>query len=179
MHKYSMKTLVRYWRRAKLRLKNLVKWARFGWTVYDWDYHYAVDAFILQLEAMADFMESPRAMSVDSAERAKQIREAIAELHRVYNDDYAMAYIDRLNEKWGHWSFEFVPTGETYFNPLTGKTEPTSTMERRFEREMSPEDLEAYDRDSEAWRREAETEQELKEGEVWDKVRGQIRDWWD
>jgi hypothetical protein len=52
-------------------------------------------------------------------------------------------------------------------------------MERRFEREMSPEDLEAYDRDSEAWRREAETEQELKEGEVWDKVRGQIRDWWD
>lgn len=174
-----MKTLLHYWRRAKLRLKNLVKWARFGWTVYDWDYHYAVDAFIQQLESMADFMESHRAMSMESGEGAKQIREAIAELRQVYDDEYAMAYIDRLNEKWGHWSFEFVPTGETCFNPMTGKTEPTSTMERRFEREMSPEDLEAYERDSEVWRGEARAEQELREGEVWGRIRGQIRNWWD
>lgn len=178
-NRYNMKEIIRRWRRAKLRLKNLVKWARFGWTVYDWDYHYAVDAFTMQLEAMADFMESPRAMSMESRESAKQIRETVAELRRVYDDEYAMAYFDRLDEKWGHWDIEFVPTGETYFNPITGKNEPTSTMEKRFRREMSPEDLEAYEKDATAWRQEAEVEQGLREVEIWNRVREQIRNWWD
>jgi len=82
-------------------VKNVVKWARFGARVYDFDYRYAVEAFVLQLEATADFMESDRAYTVEAKKHAQEIRQVTEELKRVYDDEYALAYFDKLKDKWG------------------------------------------------------------------------------
>ena len=173
-----------YWVRSPLwyarrRISILWRWVKFGWTAYDFDYHYAVDAFTLQLNAMADFMESERAMSVGSSETAAEIREVAEELRKVMAEEYALAYFDRLDAKWGKTGFKFVPTGEKMFNPISGKLEGTSTMEKTFERPMTPDDIAAYEADHDQWRAEADVEQAQHEAAVWDRVRDRIRHWWD
>jgi hypothetical protein len=173
---YWIKSPVWY---ATRRIKILARWIKFGWNSYDFDYRYSVDAFILQLNATADFMESKRAMSVGSSKSAAEIREVANELRRVYDDEYALAYFDRLNEKWGDTGFKFVPTGEKILNPISGKTEGTSTMERTFERPMTPSDIAAYEADYEQWRAEADVVQAHHEAAVWEVIRGRIRHWWD
>jgi len=164
---------------ARRRMLILWRWLKFGWSAYDFDYRYAVDAFVLQLEATADFMESGRAYSLESKEHATEVRAAAAELKRVYEDEYALAYHDRLEAKWGKTGFKFVPTGKKYKNPITGKEEDTSTMERTFERDMTPADLEEYEKDHKYMMEEARIEQTHKEAEIWNLIRDRIRHWWD
>ncbi len=164
---------------ARRRAKILWRWVKFGWTAYDFDYHYALDAFTLQLSALADFMESDQSYSLDSREEAARLRETIAELRQVYEDEYALAYFDRLDEKWGKTGFEFVPTGQEILNPITGKIEGTSTMERTFERPMTPSDLAEYKSDHERWMAEAQAIQNEREDLVWQQIRQRIRHWWD
>jgi hypothetical protein len=174
-----MKGIEKKFKRAVARVKNVVKWARFGARVYDFDYHYAIEAFVLQLEAMADFMESDRAYTVEAKKHAQEIREAAEELKRVYDDEYALAYFDRLQEKWGTWEFVFEPTEQTFHNPISGKEEETYTMEKRFLRPMTPEQLAEYERDHKQWMEECRAEQERREDEIWQRIRHQIRGWWD
>lgn len=165
--------------RAMRRIRILKRWVSFGWRAYDFDYHYAVDAFILQLNATADFMESDGAWSLNAKETAAEIREAAKELRRVYDDEYALSYFDKLDEKWGKTGFKFVPTGTEIFNPILGKTEGTSTMERTYERPMTSSDIAAYEADHHTLSTEARNEQEQHESAVWDAIKGRIRFWWD
>lgn len=166
-------------KRIVARVKNVVKWTYFGARVYDFDYRYAIEAFVLQLEAMADFMESDRAYTVEAKKHAQEIRQAIEELKRVYDDEYALAYFDKLEDKWGSWKFEFVPTEQTFHNPISGKEEETYTMEKRFLRPMSDEQLAEYEREQKQWMEECRAEQERREDEIWQRIRHQIRGWWD
>ena len=66
------------------------------WRGYDFDYRYAIDLFIYQLERQAKFMESNRAYSSTRLREAERIRTATRLLRKVYDDEYSMEVFLRV-----------------------------------------------------------------------------------
>ena len=83
------------------RIKRLIEFTPIIWNSYDWDYHYAIDLFIFQLERIAKSLESPNSLGVDSKQRAMRIRTAVKLMKKVYDDDYEMEYFDVMEKKYG------------------------------------------------------------------------------
>jgi hypothetical protein len=101
--KYSLPSFVR-------RVKRLIRYIPVIWYSYDFDYRYATDLFQMKLEDIADFMESDRAMSSSAVQDAKRIRTAIRLMKKVYDEEYAIEYQDKLKEIYGQdvLDFDFV-----------------------------------------------------------------------
>ena len=62
--------------------------------LFDYDYQSAIDLFSFQLEKIANFMESEKALSVDSKSNSRRIRTAIELMNRVYSEYYSNEYFD-------------------------------------------------------------------------------------
>jgi len=92
-----------------LRVRRVLNYIPIVWNTYDWDYHSAIDVFKYQLERIADHLDSDDAVTVDAKYNAQRIRTTIRLMDRVFDDYYAMEYMDTLNEMYGRSSFEFVP----------------------------------------------------------------------
>ena len=76
----------------------MIRWIPFLWKHYDFDYMYAIEAFKFQLNNIAKFLESENSLDSGSKEKAKRIRTVIALMDKVYDDYYAMEYIDEFNK---------------------------------------------------------------------------------
>jgi len=103
------------------KIKRLLRYLPVIWNSYDFDYRYATELFQMKLEDIADFMESDRAMSVESKQNAKRIRTAIKLMEKVYDEDYNLEYQDKLKELYGEdvLHIEFVEhsykNGQKYY----------------------------------------------------------------
>ena len=160
-----MRTIRQFFR----RLKRTIDFLPIIWKGFDFDYRYAIELFQYQLERTADFMESDRANTVDADKRAKRIRTAIALMEKVYEEDYACEYQDKLKELYGQnvLGFRFEPT--EYNND-------TSYLKWEFEYWDNAEEIkQVHDK----LYSEAQLKQQKAERILWKFLEHNIRGWWD
>ena len=160
-----MRTIKQFFR----RLKRTIDFLPIIWKGFDFDYRYAIELFQYQLERTADFMESDRANTVDADKRAMRIRTAIALMEKVYEEDYACEYQDKLKELYGQnvLGFRFEPT--EYNND-------TSYLKWEFEYWDNAEEIrEVHDK----LYSEAQLKQQKAERILWKFLEHNIRGWWD
>jgi hypothetical protein len=125
-----------YWFKRKYRqIRNVFRWLPVIWRQYDFDYQYSLEVFKFQLQKQAEFFESDRAVTRSAKDKAKRIRTILKLMDKVYEEDYAMEYVDILKEMYGDDVLEvsFVELNETSFNDFSGKTEKLFSMRYKYE----------------------------------------------
>jgi hypothetical protein len=96
------------------KVKRTIEFIPIIWKGFDFDYRYAVDLFQYQLTRTAKFLESDRAISVGSKERARRLRTITELMDRVYDSYYELEHFDQMEERWG--------TSEMKWEPYTSNT---------------------------------------------------------
>jgi len=151
------------------RLKRVWDFLPIIWKGYDFDYSHAINLFKYQLERTADFMESDKAMTVDTDIRAKRIRTAIELLQKVYDEDYACEYQAKMKELYG-------PTILDFWFEDTGDGDGSSYLRHLWEFRSDSADVElVFDK----LFKESQEKQKRAEELVWKFISHNIRYWWD
>ena len=161
-------------RRFFRKLSRFISFIPHVWRGYDWDYRYAVDLFTYQLSRTADFLESDRAYSDRAKQDAARIRSTVELLTKVYDEDYGMAYVDVIKEKYGESNFSFKPT-----NALDSDGHPYYIMHEEFEKDYTDTELILIAEDREAMVHECRHKQKRAHKIAWDMVEHNIQKWWD
>ena len=101
-----------YWFKRKIRqIKRTIEFLPLIWNSYDFDYSYALDLFKKQLERIADNLET-NPVGLSAPIKAQKIRTAIRLMDKVYNEEYAMEYMDTIDKLYGTTHYDFIDTGE-------------------------------------------------------------------
>ena len=88
-----------HWIKDKYRrIKTIIEWIPLLWNTRDYDYRDAIEVFKYQLNRIADFLESDKALSLHADYYAKRTRTITRLMKKVYDEDYAVEYIDKLEK---------------------------------------------------------------------------------
>jgi hypothetical protein len=98
-----------YWFKRKYRqIQRVIDFLPLIWNGFDFDYQYSIDLFKKQLERTANYLESGRAHSMDAKNRASRIRTAISLMEKVYDEDYSLQYVNKLEQLYGEDVLDWV-----------------------------------------------------------------------
>jgi len=155
-----------YWIKRKVwQIKNIIKWLPTIWNQYDFDYGYSINVFRFQLEKQADFLESDKACTMSANYNAKRIRTTIKLMKKVYDEDYAIEYQDKLKVLYGEELMEYA------FED--------SFLKQNYELTESPERIkEIHDMSSKLFI-ESDLKQKKSHRILWLMVERNIQGWWD
>ena len=165
---------INYWPRRKWRqIKNVIGWIPVVWKQFDFDYRYSLDVFKYQLSKQVKFMESDKAIGVNSKNDAEKIRMVVRLMDKVYDEDYSCEYQQKLKDKYGEdvIDFEFldIPDRPDY-----------STMKWKFEVDEKYElQREEIRENHDKWFQESQYKQERAHKLLWKLIEFYIRGWWD
>ena len=162
-----------FFKRKYRQIKNVIKWLPVIWKQYDFDYHYSLEVFKFQLLKQADFMESDKSYGVNSHIDAQRIRMIVRLMDKVYNDDYACEYQDRLKQTYGEdvdeWVFEEIPDRPGF-----------NSIKSRYEVDEKYESLREEIRENkDKWFKESQAKQERAHKLLYKLLEFYIRGWWD
>jgi len=157
---------IRYYYR---KLKRLIQFIPHIWRGYDFDYRYAIDLFSYQLTRTANFLESDKSYTVNADMHARKIRTAIDLMKKVYEDEYEMEWMDRLQEIYGpsvlDWWFEDM-----------GRGDGSSYLRYVYEKWDNAEEVEAKKKELV---KASQEKQKKAERILWAYIHHNIRYWWD
>jgi hypothetical protein len=165
---------ITYWPKRKWRqIKNVIGWIPVVWKQFDFDYRYSLDVFKYQLLKQAKFMESDKAYGMNSHIDAQKIRMVVRLMDKVYDEEYACEYQQRLKDKHGDdvidWVFSEIPDRPDY-----------STMDWKFEVDEKYESQrDQIKEDCDKWFQESQDKQERAHKLLWKLIEFYIRGWWD
>jgi hypothetical protein len=162
-----------YWIKRKIsQIKNVIKWLPTIWNQFDFDYNYSIDVFKFQLEKQAEYLESEKARTRDAKDRAKRIRTTLKLMKKVYDEEYAMEYSDKMEELYGKdlMKYELINTG---------RGDGTSYYQKKYERTETPERIKEIKDVSNKLFTESNLKQEKAHRIVWLMVERNIQGWWD
>tara|TARA_R100000951_G_scaffold86832_1_gene74585 strand:+ start:1941 stop:2459 length:519 start_codon:yes stop_codon:yes gene_type:complete len=161
---------INYWPRRKWRqIKNVIGWIPVVWKQFDFDYYYSLDVFKHQLLKQAKYMESDKAMDKDSKIDAKKIRTVVRLMDKVYNEEYACEYQQKLKDKYGAevMDFEFLDIPEY------------PSMKYRYEVDEKYRSIrDEIKENSKKWFNESQDKQERAHKLLWKLIEFYIRGWW-
>jgi hypothetical protein len=120
----------------------------------------------MKLEDIATFMESDRAWSVQSKEDAKRIRLVLRLMKKVYDEDYAVEYLKKLEHIYGEGitDFDFVSFQNGYKLKYNYEDLPNREEIREMENKLF-------------W--ESHHKQQKAHKLLWKLIEHNIRRWWD
>jgi hypothetical protein len=105
-----------FFKRKYQQIQRVIDFLPMIWNGFDFDYSYSVQLFKKQLERQAKFFESDKSYSDRSKQDASRIRTAIRLMDKVYDEEYASEYQDKLKELYGDdafdWQFEDTGRGD-------------------------------------------------------------------
>jgi len=165
---------ITYWPRRKWRqIKNVIGWIPVVWNQFDFDYRYSLDVFKHQLSKQAKHMDSDRAMGMNSKIDAEKIRMVVRLMDKVYDEEYACEYQDKLKETYGddvlEMEFFDIPDRPDY-----------STMKWKFEvYEKYESRREEIRENHDKWFKESHDKQERAHKLLYKLLEFYIRRWWD
>ena len=165
---------INYWPRRKWRqIKNVIGWIPVVWNQFDFDYRYSLDVFKHQLLKQAKFMESDKAYGVNSHIDAQKIRMVVRLMDKVYNEEYACEYQQKLKDTYGEdaYDFEFI---EIEDKPGYSKM--------KYKYEINPKYGHLRDEireNSTKWFKESHEKQERAHKLLYTLLEFYIRRWWD
>ena len=165
---------VTYWPLRKFRqIKNVIGWIPVVWNQFDFDYDYSLDVFKHQLMKQAKFMESDRAMCMNSKIDAEKIRMVIRLMDKVYNEEYACEYQQKLKDKYGEdvedWIFLDIPE-----KPKLSQLKWSYEVDEKWAHQR-----EQIQADKDKWFKESHEKQERAHKLLWKLIEFYIRGWWD
>ena len=165
---------INYWPRRKWRqIKNVISWIPVVWKQFDFDYRYSLEVFKHQLLKQAKFMESDKAYSVNSHIEAQKIRMVVRLMDKVYDEEYACEYQQRLKDKYGDDVIDWV------LSEISDRSD-YSTMEWKFEVDEKYESQREEIRENhDKWFQESQDKQERAHKLLWKLIEFYIRNWWD
>lgn len=152
------------------KIKRLIQFIPHVWRGYDWDYSYAIDLFAYQLERTAKALESSGAYGLGAENKAMRIRTTLRLMEKVYNEGYMDEWQDEVEAKYGPKHMHFEPTEE---DP------DLFSIEFRFEREYTAEELKAIKEDERRIMHKAIEKQKRAHKLLWQMVEHNIQGWWD
>lgn len=159
-----------YWFKRKIQqIKKVLRFLPVLWQTYNFDYRYAIDLFKLQLEDTAKYLESDKAMTADAKVNAQKVRTIIKLMDKVYEEEYAVEYQDRLEEKYGKnvldWNFVPIKEKEGY-----------SSLNYEYESWSNREEVQ---KDLDLWFKESREKQKRAHKLLWKLIENNIQKWWD
>ena len=165
---------INYWPRRKWRqIKNVIGWIPVVWKQFDFDYRYSLEVFKYQLLKQAKFMDSDKAYGVNSHINAQKIRMVVRLMDKVYDEDYACEYQERLKQAYGDdvIDMEFVEIpDEPDYKELKWRYE----VDEKYE--LLRDEI-SLNKDN--WFRESHEKQERAHKLLWKLIEFYIRRWWD
>jgi len=155
------------------RLKRTIEFLPLIWKGADWDYRFAVDLFMYQLDRTADYIELKNRHE-SAMNDANRIRTATDLLKKVYEEDYYFDYMDILEAKYGPSKFEFVELEKVDENG-----EPLYKMVEVFEKDYTDSELLMIAEERQKLVRAAVASQNRAHLLAWKWIEHNIRRWWD
>lgn len=164
-----------YWVKRKYRqIERTLSFLPVIWKGYDWDYGSALDVFEHQLKRTAEYLESDKARSLDAKTNAAKIWTAIELMEKVYNEDYAMEYMDDIERLYGKSKHEFVELDEKDENG-----DPYYTMKITNENAVDEEHQKEIDEVRHQMFLKGMDKQKRAHKLLWDFIEHNIQRWWD
>jgi hypothetical protein len=158
-----------FFKRKYQQIERVIDFLPMIWNGFDFDYSYSVQLFKKQLERQAKFFESDKSYSDRSKQDASRIRTAIRLMDKVYDEEYASEYQDKLKQLYGDdafdWQFED-----------TGRGDETSFIKYRYEDWDNAEEISQVQK-----KLFLESKQKQKRAHklLWDFIEHNIQYWWD
>ena len=156
-------------RRKYQQIKRVIDFFPIIWNGFDFDYTYSIQLFKKQLERQAKYFESGKSYSDRADQNVSRIRTAIRLMDKVYDEEYGMEWVDKLEEQFGketlEWEFEDTGDG-TGSSFITSKYEKWDNAE-----EIRKVKLELISK--------SDAKQKKAEQLVWKFIGHNIRYWWD
>ena len=165
---------INYWPRRKWRqIKNVIGWIPVVWKQFDFDYRYSIEVFKHQILKQAKFMESDKAYGVNSHIDAQKIRMVVRLMDKVYDEEYACEYQQKLKDTYGEdvdeWVFHDSVDLDDYHEIVW-----------KFEEDKKYESLREEIRENkDKWFKESQDKQERAHKLLWKLIEFYIRGWWD
>ena len=161
--------IIYFLRQKYNQIKRTIDFLPLIWNGFDFDYAYALGLFQKQLERQAKFMESDSAHTLRAKQNASKIRTAISLMDKVYDDEYGMEWMDKINKKYGEgvldWEFEDTGKGD-------GSTYLKYKYEKWHNANKIKEDLSKFTKES-------REKQKRAHKILWDYIEHNIQGWWD
>lgn len=165
-----------YWFKRKYsQIKRVIDFLPILWKGFDFDYCYSIELFKKQLERQAKFMESDKANTLSAKTNAQKIRTAIRLMDKVYDEEYSMEYMDRIDKMYGETHFDFVELEEK--SKQTG--EPVYRLELRNELAVDDKHQKEIDEVRHQMSILGNDKQKRAHKLLWDFVEHNIQRWWD
>jgi len=158
-----------FFKRKYQQIERVIDFLPMIWNGFDFDYSYSVQLFKKQLERQAKFFESDKSYSDRSKQDASRIRTAIRLMDKVYDEEYASEYQDKLKQLYGDdafdWQFED-----------TGRGDETSFIKYRYEDWDNAEEISQVQKKLFL---ESKEKQKRAHKLLWDFIEHNIQYWWD
>ena len=97
-----------FFKRKYRQIQRVIDFLPLIWKGYDFDYQYSIDLFKKQLERTANHLESNRAYGMGAKNRASRIRTAIRLMEKVYEEDYSLQYVNKLEQLYGEGVLDWI-----------------------------------------------------------------------
>ena len=156
------------------RIKRLIEFIPVIWNGFDFDYSSSIELFKYQLKRTAKYLESDKAYSLDAKMYAAKLRTAIELMEKVYNEDYAMEYMDDIERLYGKSKHEFVELDEKDENG-----DPYYTMKIRNELAVDEEHQKEIDEVRHQMFLRSKDKQKRAHKLLWSYIEHNILKWWD
>lgn len=150
-------------------IKRVLDFLPLIWKHRDYDYRHSINLFRYSLQRQANFFESDRAYSADARQYASRIRTAIRLMDKVYNEEYAIAYIDLIDGLYGKTNFNFVKVEGTDSYSLEIRNELAVDDKHQEEINQIRHDMMLYCHDK----------QERAHNLLWRFIGHNMQSWWD
>jgi hypothetical protein len=165
---------ITYLPKRKFRqIKNVISWIPVVWNQFDFDYRYSLEVFKHQLSKQAKYLESDKPLGIGAKHRAEKIRMVLRLMDKVYDEEYACEYQDRLKEKYGEgvddMRFIDIPDKPGY-SELKWAYEVDEKWEHQHDQ---------IEEDKSIWFKESHEKQERAHKLLWKLIEFYIRRWWD
>lgn len=158
-----------YWFRRKYwQIKRVIEIIPLVWNSYDFDYHYAITLFKFQLGKIADYLESNNSWTQDAKINAQKIRTAIRLMDKVYNEEYAMEYMDTVDKLYGETRFDRKDLGDgTYEIVFRNEKAVDENHQKEIDEVRKEMMIRCMDKQKQAHKL------------LWDYIEHNIQWWWD
>jgi len=161
--------MIYYIKRKIQQIKNLIRWFPIIWNQYDFDYSYALDVFKFQLQNISKYLKSDRAVCQSNLQRAERIDMIVKLMDKVYNEDYCLEWIPKMEELYGKGCMEFV------HKPIEDKPHLT-TLTFKYETFDNKEEIRLKSREI---LNETQAKQDRAHKLLWKLVEHNIQTFWD
>jgi hypothetical protein len=161
--------IIYFFKRKYQQIERVIDFLPMIWNGFDFDYRYSLEFFKKSLERQAKFLESDRANTLEATQNASRIRTAIRLMDKVYDEEYATEYQDKLEQLYGDNVLDF------WFED-TGEGDGSTFLRWEYEKWDNSEEI---DEVRKKLFLESRQKQKRAHKLLWDFIEHNIQHWWD